>query len=69
MMMMMMRFDCPETAEPLASLDVGQWPGRDDELVSMHCPKCSKLHSFRRAQAILAIAPGERTPEAAGATG
>ena len=68
--MIRMRFDCPETSQPLAStLDVGQWPGRDDELVSMHCPKCSKLHSFRRAQAILAIEPGERVPGAAGARG
>jgi len=67
--MIMMRFDCPETAQPLAStLDVGQWPGRDDELVSMHCPKCSQLHSFRRAQAILAIEPGSGTREAAGAS-
>lgn len=53
--MIRMRFDCPETGESLSStVNVGQWPGRDDELVSMHCPKCSKLHSFGRAQAILA---------------
>ncbi len=65
--MIRMRFDCPETAQPLAStLDDGHWPGREDTLVSLHCPKCSGLHSFRRAEAILAIEPGERVPEAAG---
>lgn len=66
--MIRMRFDCPETGEPLSStVTVGQWPGRDDELVSLHCPKCSNLHSFGRAQAIPAIEPGERVPDAAGA--
>ena len=65
--MTLMRFDCPETAERLAStLDFGQWPGRDDELVSLHCPKCSRLHSFRQSEAILAIEPGRLTLQAAG---
>jgi hypothetical protein len=60
-----MRFDCPETGAPLSSaMDAGQWPGREDDLVSMHCPLCSKLHSFERSQAILAAEPAER--EAAG---
>lgn len=63
--MIRMRFDCPETGKPLSSaVNVGQWPGRDDELVSMHCPRCSKLHSFGRAQAILEPEPGERVPDA-----
>jgi hypothetical protein len=65
--MIRMSFDCPETGEPLSAMNVGQWPGRGDELMSMHCPKCSKLHSFGPAQAIVAAEPGERvtTPAAA----
>ena len=56
--MIRMRFDCPETGESLSSsLSAGEWPGRDDELLSMHCPKCSKLHGFGRDQAILATEP------------
>ena len=65
--MIRISFDCPETGEPLSSMaGPGQWPGRDDELVSMHCPKCSKLHRFGREQAILATEPGERHAGAAG---
>jgi hypothetical protein len=61
------RFDCPETGESLSStVNAGQWPGRDDELVSMHCPKCSKLHSFG-LQAPDATGAGEHVPDAAGA--
>jgi len=57
-------FDCPQTGEPLSSaMAAGAWPGRGYELVSLHCPKCSQLHSFRRAQASLAIEP-ERPPSA-----
>jgi hypothetical protein len=63
-----MRFDCPETGEPLSTPIVGQWPWSGDELMSMHCPKCSKLHSFGRLQAVLVTEPGEHVPDAAGAT-
>jgi hypothetical protein len=62
-----MRFDCPETGDALSTSNVGQWPWQGDELMSMHCPKCSKLHSFGPAQAILVPEPGERIPHAAGA--
>jgi hypothetical protein len=51
-------FDCPQTGEPLRSaIGAGEWPGRGHELLSLHCPKCGQLHSFRRAQASLAIEP------------
>lgn len=46
-----MFFDCPDTGEPLSSTTISQWPGADDERVAMHCPKCSKLHTFERSQA------------------
>ncbi len=45
-MVIRMRFECPETGEPLFTVSDGQWSWRSDELMSMHCPKCSKLHSF-----------------------
>jgi hypothetical protein len=60
-----MRFECPETGEPLSALSAGQWPGRGDELVSMHCPRCSKLHSFARTEGVLAPAPLQAVPEVA----
>jgi hypothetical protein len=62
-------FECPETGEPLAStMTVGRWPRGSDQLVSMHCPKCGKLHSFGAAHAILVIEARERTRSAAGAS-
>ena len=38
------------------------WPGHDDELVSIHCPKCSELHSFGRAPSSDAGAPPQDLP-------
>ena len=55
-------FDCPQTGEPLRlAVGAGEWPGRSHELLSLHCPKCSQLHSFGPAQASLAIEP-DRPP-------
>ena len=58
-MVIRMRFECPETGEPLFTVSDGQWSWRSDELMSMHCPKCSKLHSFGRAEAVLTPEPAE----------
>ena len=58
-MVIRMRFECPETRKPLFTVSDGQWSWRSDELMSMHCPKCSKLHSFGRAEAVLTPEPAE----------
>lgn len=53
-------FDCPETGKPLRWA-AGAWPGRGTELLSIHCPKCGRLHSFHQAESALA---GRRGPSA-----
>jgi hypothetical protein len=59
-------FACTETGEPLLTrATAGTWPSRDETtMVSMHCPKCGKLHRFGRAEAILVLEGGERAPAA-----
>jgi predicted RNA-binding Zn-ribbon protein involved in translation (DUF1610 family) len=55
-------FACTETGEALPTrMTTSTWPSRDEtSLVSMHCPKCGKLHRFGRSEAILVVEAGER---------
>ena len=52
-------FECPQTGELLtASRRFMRWNEEADLLVSMHCPKCSNEHVFRRSDALLALPAG-----------
>ena len=54
--MVQLMFECPETGELLtASRRFLRWDGGRDELVSLHCPKCSHLHVLSRADALVMI--------------
>ncbi len=47
-------FECPETGKPLSGMAIEDWTGETPEsLIAMHCPKCSGLHEFARADGIL----------------
>ena len=50
-------FDCPETGEPLRTgMRFGGWPvAGADPLVTLHCPKCGRSHSFRQEDAVYAM--------------
>ncbi len=54
--MIRLTFECPETGKPLAGTAIDDWYGEvPHALISMHCPKCSRLHEFSRADGILAM--------------
>jgi hypothetical protein len=62
--MIRLMFECPETGKPLAGMAIEGWSGEaPDALIAMHCPKCSNLHEFTRAEGIMAMAVRfERSP-------
>jgi hypothetical protein len=50
-------FECPETGKPLSGMAIEDWTGEaPDALIAMHCPKCSGMHEFTRAEGILMMA-------------
>jgi hypothetical protein len=54
--MIRLTFECPETGKPLSGTAIEGWAGEaPDALIAMHCPKCSRLHEFTRAEGILAV--------------
>jgi hypothetical protein len=51
--MVRLMFECPSTGKPLSGVAIEEWIGEvPDALIAMHCPKCSTLHEFTRAQGI-----------------
>ena len=49
-------FECPTTGKPLYGMAIENWTGAaPDALIAMHCPKCSGMHEFARADGILAM--------------
>ncbi|HWT22062.1 MAG TPA: hypothetical protein VN213_01010 [Solirubrobacteraceae bacterium] len=55
--MIRLMFECPETGKPLAGAAIDDWTGEvADALIALHCPKCSGLHEFTRAQGIMMVA-------------
>jgi hypothetical protein len=54
--MIRLMFECPSTGKPLSGMAIEEWIGEvPDALIAMHCPKCSTLHEFSRAQGILMV--------------
>jgi hypothetical protein len=54
--MIRLMFECPSTGKPLAGTAIEEWLGEmPDALIAMHCPKCSTLHEFTRAEGILMV--------------
>ena len=52
--MIWMTFECPQTGQPLRTLQPTLWSAdRTDALMALHCPKCSQMHMFGRDHAIL----------------
>jgi len=55
-------FECPSTGELLtASRRFLRWSDGGNELVSMHCPKCSTTHKLSRADALLVMTEDKAT--------
>ena len=51
--MIHLMFECPATGKPLAGAAIDDWTGEvPDALIALHCPKCSGLHEFTRAEGI-----------------
>ncbi len=65
--MIKLMFECPETGKPLSGTAIAGWTGETPEaLIALHCPKCSGLHEFTRAQGIMMMSGRfERVPERA----
>ena len=54
--MIQLMFECPTTGKPLYGMAIENWTGAaPDALIAMHCPKCSGMHEFARADGILAM--------------
>jgi DNA-directed RNA polymerase subunit RPC12/RpoP len=54
--MITMLYECPETHAPLPRISTAIWLASDtSELAAIHCPHCSRRHTFSRADAILCI--------------
>lgn len=54
--MIKLSFECPETHELLTTMSSTEWTSSPDAAMHVvHCPKCSKRHSFSRADAILSF--------------
>ena len=54
--MIRLTFECPDTGKPLSGTAIEDWTGEaPDALIAMHCPKCSGMHEFTRADGILAM--------------
>jgi hypothetical protein len=62
--MMRMTFECPETGKPINRMSSEWLAGQPDAVFTMHCPKCSGLHSFSRSDAMLEV-DGAFAPTAA----
>ncbi len=61
--MVQVMFECPDTGELMTPIRrFARWDGGGNELVSIHCSKCSNTHVLSRADALLAIAgePADR---------
>jgi hypothetical protein len=54
--MIRMTFECPGTGEPLQSMALDDWTAVQPDLqMALHCPKCSQLHTFTSADAIVEV--------------
>jgi hypothetical protein len=56
--MIRMTCECPTTGESLAAMAIDDWTAEQTgTLIAVHCPKCSKLHTFSRAEYVLELTP------------
>jgi hypothetical protein len=65
--MLRLAFECPTTGQPINRMAVEGWDeDAEDTLLAIHCPKCSQLHQFSRADALVEMSGAfTRTPVAA----
>jgi hypothetical protein len=66
--MLRLAFECPVTGKPINRMAVTGWDeDAEDTRLAIHCPKCSQLHEFSRADAIVELSGAfARMPTGAG---
>jgi len=56
--MIRMMCECPTTGDPLLNMAVDDWTAAHDEVrITRHCPKCSELHTFSKADQVMELTP------------